>query len=77
MQIAYCDKNLFYWICWFIIEKLDFLVKMPGEKEVLWIYSFGQEWNIFILPFLDTLVRPLDNTGSKYWISNTNTGFKK
>ena len=31
------------------------LVKMPPEKKVLWIYSFGQEWNIFILPFLDTL----------------------
>ena len=25
------------------------------EKEVLWICSFGYEWNIFILPFLDTL----------------------
>ena len=42
--MAYGDKNLLYKI-----------YKMPPEKEVLWIYSFGQEWNIFILPFLDTL----------------------
>ena len=28
---------------------------MPPEKEVLWIHSFGYEWNSFILPFLDTL----------------------
>ena len=28
---------------------------MSPEKEVLWINSFGQEWNIFILTFLDTL----------------------
>ena len=32
-------------------EKFDVPVKMPWEKELLWIYSFGQEWNIFILPF--------------------------
>ena len=29
---------------------------MHPEIEVLWIYFFGQEWNILILPFLDTLV---------------------
>ena len=37
------------------IEKLDFPVNISPEKEVWWIYSFGQEWNIFNLPFLDTL----------------------
>ena len=31
-----------------------FIFEMLPEKEVLWIYSFGLEWNIFILPFLDT-----------------------
>ena len=36
-------------------EKFDILVKMPPKKEVLGIYSFGQEWNILILPFLDTI----------------------
>ena len=39
----------------FIIEKFDFPVKRPPEKEVLWIFSFGYEWNIFILPFLGAL----------------------
>ena len=37
MQIAYGDKNLFYKFFLFISEKVDFLVKMPKEKEVLWI----------------------------------------
>ena len=55
MQMAYGDKNLFYNFLLFLIEKFDFPVKMPPEKEVLWIYSFGYEWIIFILPFLDTL----------------------
>ena len=55
MQLAYGDKNLFYKFFSFIIEKFEFPVKMPPEKEVLWIYSFGQEWNIFLLAFLDTL----------------------
>ena len=55
MKIAYGDRNLFYKTFWFIIEKFDFPVKIPPEKEVLWIYSFGKEWNIFIWPFLDTL----------------------
>ena len=35
MQTAYGDKNLFYrfiLFILFIIEKLDFLVKMPPEK---------------------------------------------
>ena len=39
-------------------RKMVFLVRMPPEKEVLWIYSFGYEWNIFILPLLDTLGYP-------------------
>ena len=43
--------NFFY----SFFEKFDFPVKMPQEKEVLWIYSFEYEWNIFILPFLDAL----------------------
>ena len=54
MQMAYGDKNLFYNF-FFFFEKFYFPVKMPPEKEVLWIYSFGCEWNIFILPFLDAL----------------------
>ena len=41
MQLAYCDKNLYNNFFSFIIEKFDFPVKMPWEKEVLWIYSFG------------------------------------
>ena len=53
--MAYGDKNLFYISFLFIIEKFDFPVKMPPEMEVLWIHSFGYEWKIFILPFLDAL----------------------
>ena len=30
----------------------DFPVKIRPEKEVWWIYSFEQEWNIFILHIL-------------------------
>ena len=47
MQVAYGDKNLFHKFFSFIIEKFDFLVEMPLEKEFLWMDSFGQEWNIF------------------------------
>ena len=53
--MAYGDKNLFYKFFLFLIENLDFPIKIRPEKGVWWIYSFGQEWNIFILPFLDTL----------------------
>ena len=35
MQRAYGDKKLFYKIFLVIIEKFDFLVKMPPEREVL------------------------------------------
>ena len=35
MQMKYGDKNLFYELFLFIIEKFNFLVKMPPEKEVL------------------------------------------
>ena len=35
MQLAYGDKKLFYNFFSFIIEKFDFLVKMPVKKEVL------------------------------------------
>ena len=59
MKLAYGDKNLFYNFFSIIIEKFDFPVKLPWEKEVLWIYSFGHVWNIFILPFLSTLVYTL------------------
>ena len=38
----------------FIIEKFDIPVKMPWEKEVLWVYSFGYVWKIFIFTFLNT-----------------------
>ena len=55
MQMAYGDKKTFYKFFSFVIEKIDFPVKMPQEKEVLWIYSFWHVWNIFILPFLNTL----------------------
>ena len=48
-------KSYFMIFLKFIFEKLDIPVEIPPEKEVLWICSFGQEWNIFILPFLDTL----------------------
>ena len=33
MQMAYGDKKLFY--IFFVIEKFDFLVEMPPEREVL------------------------------------------
>ena len=37
-----------YFVIFFIIiEKLDFQVKIRPKKEVWWIYSFEQEWNIF------------------------------
>ena len=39
MQMAYGDKKLFYKIFLFIIEKFDFLVKIPPEGEVLWFFS--------------------------------------
>ena len=55
MQMAYRDTNIFCNFSKFVFEKLDFWLEMPPEKEVLWIFFFGQEWNIFILPFLDTL----------------------
>ena len=45
----------------FTISKIDFPVKMPWEKEVLWIYSFGYVWKIFILPFLNTPGYTLSN----------------
>ena len=50
----------------FIIEKFDFLVKIPPEKEVLWTYSFRQEWKFFILPFLKNMVSGLGNF-SVFW----------
>ena len=55
MQMAYGDKKTFYKFFSFVIEKIYFPVKMPQEKEVLWIYSFWYAWKIFILPFLNTL----------------------
>ena len=38
MQMAYGDKKLFYKLFWFIMEKLDFPVEIPPEKEVLWFF---------------------------------------
>ena len=35
MQMAYGDKKTFYKFFSFLIEKIDFPVKMPKEKEVL------------------------------------------
>ena len=35
MQMAFGDKNLYNNLFFFIIEKFDFPVKMPPEKEVL------------------------------------------
>ena len=35
MQMAYGDKKIFYNFFLFIIEKFDFLVEMPPEREVL------------------------------------------
>ena len=35
MQMAYGDKNKFYNFCLFVIEKFDFVVEMPPEREVL------------------------------------------
>ena len=35
MQMAYGDKKIFYNFFKFIIEKFDFLVEMPPEREVL------------------------------------------
>ena len=39
MQMAYDDKKLFYNSFLFVIEKFDFLVEMPPEREVLWFFS--------------------------------------
>ena len=52
IQLAYGDKNLCYNFFSFVIEKFDFPVKMPWEKEVLWICSKSHEPNIFIFTFL-------------------------
>ena len=57
LKTIFGDVNVFCHLFQITIEKLDFLVKMPLEKEVLWIYSFGQGWQISILSFLDTLAR--------------------
>ena len=35
MQMAYGDKKLIYNLFLFVIEKFDFLVEMPPEREVL------------------------------------------
>ena len=35
MQMAYDDKKIFNNFLKFIIEKFDFLVEMPPEREVL------------------------------------------
>ena len=35
MQMAYGDKKIFFILFRFIIEKFDFLVEMPPEREVL------------------------------------------
>ena len=35
MQLAYGDQKIFYKFFSFIIEKIDFLVKMPTKMEVL------------------------------------------
>ena len=35
MQMSYGDKNIFNIFFLFIIEKFDFLVEMPPEREVL------------------------------------------
>ena len=40
--MAYGDKKIFYNLFFFIIEKFDFLVEMPPEKEVLGFFSEGQ-----------------------------------
>ena len=42
IQMAYGDKNIFYNFFLFIIEKFDFLVEIPPEREVLWFFSEGQ-----------------------------------
>ena len=55
MQMAYGDKNLFHTFFLFVVDKLDVPVEITQEKEVWWFFSFGKEWNIFILSFLDTL----------------------
>ena len=39
MQMAY---GLFYNFFYFIIEKFDFLVEMPPEREVLWFFYEGR-----------------------------------
>ena len=35
MQMAYGDKKIFYNLFSFIIEKIDFLLEMRPEREVL------------------------------------------
>ena len=39
MQMAYGDKKLFYKHFSLIIKKIDLLVEMPPEMEVLWFFS--------------------------------------
>ena len=48
MQIAYGDKKIFYKKFLFIIEKFDFLVEMPPEREVLWFFSITGPGNFFL-----------------------------
>ena len=55
MQMAYGNKHIFNNFFKSITEKFDLQVEMLPEKENLWIYAFGKEWNIFILPFLGSL----------------------
>ena len=52
MQLAYGDKNLLYKLFSFIIEKFDFPVKMPWEKDILPSVAKSREPNIFIFTFL-------------------------
>ena len=39
MQTAYGDKKLFKDFLKFTFEKIDFLVKIPLEREVVWFFS--------------------------------------
>ena len=50
MQMAYRDKNLFYKFFSFVIENFYFPVKMPQEKEVLWICMKDFNFTIFEYP---------------------------
>ena len=40
--MSYGDRNIFNIFFLFIIEKFDFLVEMPPEREVLWFFSKDQ-----------------------------------